>query len=176
MRMNVDNAVNEIVEAMLPRGTEDKLLHICIRASYMVFPYEDRSGGNDCSDVIEPTEFIHFIFYRPSNYTKVLLSTGSWFIEECERFELVSDHDSCWRSDGVSSNLNQIHWRIIEVIEERCKELGVDPPVCLRIDQPNFCHFEKIELWSGKTDGVNYDHRKCQMVKNGDQVVFVASE
>lgn len=174
MKIKVATVVNQLVDTLLTRGTADKLLHIRVHVHYLYFPHA-YPNGSDCSDEIEKTFFIHFIFYRPSSYTKVLvLKSNKPMIEESDVFKMVSDHDSCWRSDGTEHSLFKIHQEIITMIENRCQELGVEPSPYLRLDQPNFSDIDVIELIDGKTQGVDYDNRECRMTKSGNLVIFKA--
>jgi len=174
MNIKLSNVVCKIVEIMLLRGTSNKLLHICIQASYLHFPHAYRNG-NDCSDEINQSILIHFIFYRPGNYTKVLLlESESPFIDFNEDiFELKSCHDSCWRTDGVEHPLNVINQRIIGSIEEKCKELKEQAPN-LYLSQPNFSYLQTIEIMDGDATELNYDDRKGKIMKNGEYINFIA--
>lgn len=174
MNIKLSNVISRIVETMLLRGTSNKLLHIRIQASYLHFPHAYRNG-NDCSDEINQNLFIHFIFYRPGNYTKVLLlESESPFINFNEDiFELKSYHDSCWRTDGVEHSLNVINQRIVGSIEEKCKELKERVPN-LYLSQPNFSDLGTIEILDGDAKELDYDNRKGKIMKNGEYINFIA--
>lgn len=172
MKIKVATVVCKIVDTLLIRGTANRVLHIRVTAHYLYFPHAYADSSN-CSDAIRKNIFINFIFYRPSNYTKVLvLKTDRPMIKEDDVFQMVSDHDSCWRSDGVEHSLFQIHQEIITEIENHCAKLGVQPSPYLRLDQPNFTDIDTIALIDGKTEGVNYDQRQCRMTKSGGFVIF----
>lgn len=172
MKIDVSNVVVEIVENTLPRFTADKLLLVSIRASYLHFPHGYKNG-NDLSDEFNYTTFLHFIFHRPNNYTKVMfLESSAPFIKEGDEFKLVSDHDSCWKADGVFSSVSKVHNRVISELEIYCENLGEDFSNILRFQQPNFSSFEKIKLHKGKTEGVNYENRNCKLSKENDQFIL----
>lgn len=173
MKIELSNVVSKIVETMLKRGTSNKLLHICIRADYLYFPHGYKNR-DDCSDKIKETIFIHFIFYRPGSYTKVLLLESKYSMLDFNKniFELKSNHDSCWRSDGVENSLFQIHQKIIELIEEKCEELD-EPVLNLCSNQPNFSSIETIEILEGDANNLDYDSRKGKIMKNGEYINFV---
>ena len=160
MRINASNTINSIVEAMLQRGTENKLLHICVEVGYQHFPHANTSNGNNCSDEISYTKFLHFIFYRPSNYTKVfLLKSSSRFLSNGGAFSMTSDHDSAWRMDGVWSPLCKIHTHMVDKIKDDCKKLGVKITENLMLSQPQYSWIETIKLLDGEVErGIGYKH------------------
>lgn len=105
-----DFALANIVEAMLPRGGSllenrqferagDPLraLYISVRITLHVFSEED--GDEDDREHREA----HLIFCWPSNYTKVwsTVSADARIRVKPEMFVMRSDHDSCWRTDGM---------------------------------------------------------------------------
>lgn len=114
MKISVPSVIESFVEALLPRFTKGKILHICIGASYDV--YENGLQINSRT-------YVHLFFHRPYNYTKVfLVETNTPFIDICGnsiKLKLTSDHDSCWRSDGVQSPITQIHQRMVDKVEKK---------------------------------------------------------
>lgn len=169
--MKVGRAICLIVEAMLPEYTEDKILHICVAAYYLCHPRAGRDGNN-ISEEIEDQVFIHYIFYRPRGFTMVLRKEGlsrDLKDENNKIFYMTSCHDSCWRQDGVESDLFGIHWRILEKIEKKYKKMtGRNIPQARKLDQPNFCTLE-IKLLDGKVlVHRGYESRKYRLkIKNG---------
>jgi hypothetical protein len=97
---NYVSFITDIVETMLPRFTDDKIvLAMCVNSNYSVFE------GDESFD--ERERYI-VAFHRPSNYTKVFLKKldNKFFLQKiCKldeiEFDLLSDHDSCWTSDGM---------------------------------------------------------------------------
>lgn len=102
-QLNTAQTIASIVEAMLPRfGSKPRDLwcnpdipslalyfHLDMRASYFAEDGEEANGSTN----------IHFIFERPSNYTKVWICINdNWGKPEPEEFKMLTDHDSCWRS------------------------------------------------------------------------------
>jgi hypothetical protein len=95
-RVDLDNALAAIVEAMLPRFSP---------ADLGLMIQLDLRADNHKTDESEAS-LITFIIQRPHNYTKVLAKrtdfrADRWLVagEEIE-MDMASDHDSCWRSDG----------------------------------------------------------------------------
>lgn len=136
MDMKVSDAITALVEFALPRfSPEDKFLHIPIDARATI--YDDDGESETYRD-------IHFLFQRPHNYTKVFIAIDGWKYavipgEKYRRREwkwltkdrvhgikglndlnwhMTSDHDSCWRSDGVDSPLFQIGMHMRDTVLE----------------------------------------------------------
>lgn len=98
VQIDIAKCVNEIVDAMLPRFTEDKVLSINI-----IMEVENFKTAHCIRRSFD------IIYYRPSNYTFV----GTRIPIEGEVKTLMfpdrieselkqhSYHDSCWRSDGT---------------------------------------------------------------------------
>ena len=102
MNIKLEYAITQMVELLLPRfSPEDKVFHVCVVAKFSLYgDDEDRLS----------TKQIHFLFQRPSNYTKVFILVNDNKYTRLEEipsngWTLKSDHDSCWRSDGVGSPL-----------------------------------------------------------------------
>ena len=173
MRMNAASAIRDVVNVMLPEFTKNKVLHICLEVGCLCLPYAGKNV-DDCTDEIKFNSFIHFIFFRPNNCMKVLMAeTWSRFIKDSDVFELTSDHRSNWFFDGVDSELFLIHLRIIEDIEKKIKNLGKETPPCFRVEQPNCCRFQGIEIIKGIIEkNVDCENRKCKIVKSGMHSFF----
>lgn len=109
---NYEWFMTQTVEAMLPRFSDRNLvLTMKIDADW-----EDHGYGHDGNTKIRtPSQFrktIFLVFHRPSNYTKVLMveipqdrdsNNPLWHLPCSGEFQMkqLSDHDSCWRSDGM---------------------------------------------------------------------------
>ena len=108
MNINFDQAIPSIVEAMLPRFSPKKLgLSITLDLRDDNFIQGPEEGLDDMNPFA--ATIVRFIFHRPSNYTKVLVNYEFNNFHDMENnpmyntvyFEKHSDHDSCWRSDGL---------------------------------------------------------------------------
>ena len=126
VNMASESTIAAIVEAMLPRFSDSKLgLHMEIDMDFADHGYgADGSTRERKSKNVRRS--IHFLFVRPSNYTKVLVwetpqdAVGlnrSPVYEQKEWF-LASDHDSCWR-DAVGSKLTDIYFDCHKKFEGR---------------------------------------------------------
>lgn len=106
MKIEIEQMMTSVVESMFPKLSDEKLgMLITVDCSYSKYSSNEK---NDI-DIRFP---LYYLFQRPSNYTKVFfLETDDNFrsppgpydiIKEKElHWVLRSDHDSCWRSDGV---------------------------------------------------------------------------
>lgn len=102
---NYEWFITQTVESMLPCGTDRKVaLGMIVDMVWHYYPESD-------SDHQEEEQFrkqVLILFHRPSNYTKVLFKDVTdmrthEFLQTKEpiHMEQKSDHDSCWRSDGM---------------------------------------------------------------------------
>jgi len=104
--MHAENAICTIVEAMLPRGTNERLgLYLTLNI--------DAIDYSDTIDQKIARKGLEFIFVRPSNYTQV-------YVKEHAKWELHSDHYSCWRSDGLR--------KIFTCVSDVCKKIAPNKP------------------------------------------------
>lgn len=138
--MNIDLTLAHIVEAMLPRFSDTKL-GLLLRLQLEASDFGYAEDGNTL--VREPQHIrrdLNFLFVRPSNYTKVFLfepndEEYSWFYQNKEHlWNLESDHDSCWRSDGLR-RITDVYFEICEPI---CKAKSCAPK-----DVSTFNHLDR---------------------------------
>lgn len=91
--------ITQTVESMLPRfSSEEICLRMIIDASWSYYLNEGKETSFKKS--------IMLIFYRPNNYTKVLYKDitddpHAHHTRDYIMMKLLSDHDSCWRTDGM---------------------------------------------------------------------------
>lgn len=109
--INLSNAIPKIVEAMLPRFSPIDL------GLYIELDLRDQDYSNEEEEKSVAT-MVKFIFHRPNNYTKVLVNYKFDNFSESftktnvpTRYEQHSNHDSCWRSDGMT--ILSKHWHNI---------------------------------------------------------------
>jgi len=102
-QLKTDHTVCAIVEAMLPRfGSKPRdltynmdfpslALYFCLDMRAFFFA----DNGDEARESVN----LHFIFERPTNYTKVWYAANdSGSVPKASEFRMLSDHDSCWRS------------------------------------------------------------------------------
>src|SRR5579871_2708250 len=89
-----EHILADMVEAMLPTWSGKLGLQFRIKVSVDRLSSDgenDRYGGNS----------VELTFQRPNNFTKVFARVGPDPFEYPEEWEQLSDHYSCWRSDGL---------------------------------------------------------------------------
>lgn len=103
---NIESMLVTIVESMLPQFHDKKIGLI------MALSFDWNSMKSNGEPVGRFTRKHMLLFHRPTNYTKVLyrditdVDTPLFlFIRDLKpnplRMKLLSDHDTCWRSDGL---------------------------------------------------------------------------
>lgn len=136
----VDSVVVTIVQAMLPMGgscppgqdswTRDRslptkalIISVDMRASYYL--PEDKQEELDMVELGESC-IVHLMFERPDNYTKVFEAIdGNWTPPtDASEWTLKSNHDTCWRSDGVRG-LAAVSHDLRNAIRDEKKRLGL---------------------------------------------------
>lgn len=104
IRMNLDTVVETLVEVLMPRGSDRKKLLV------LDFLISATATTNDQQREVQRRAV--FLFHRPGNYTKVLWKTSVDLLhkrlEDFAEWQVVADHDSCWRSDGVADSLRSL--------------------------------------------------------------------
>jgi len=178
MKMDVGGAITSIVEAVLPAGTQGKVLHVCVEANYHCCPRADQDPNN-CRDKIERRIFVHYIFHRPNYYTRVLRKEGlSRFLndENGKIFHMTSWHDSCWSFDGVTQDLWMIHERILKDIEKKYTKItGNEMPQTGRLRQPTHCSLE-VKLLDGGVSGHGHENRKYRLRMEDGKTNFIQEQ
>ena len=110
LSIKLSQAIPTIVEAMLPRFSFNKV----ILAITLDLRDEDLDTNKSAATIMR------FLFHRPSNFTKVLVhyefnnfnKRDGRLSRDPVYYEKYSDHDSCWRSDGLT--ILSEHWKEVE--------------------------------------------------------------
>jgi len=176
MKMDVGRAITSIVEAVLPAGTQGKVLHVCVEVNYCCLPRADKNP-NDIRDEFNCRTFVHYVFhrYRPDSYTRVLRKEGlSQYLdrENGKIFHMISWHDNTW-SDVVTQDLWEIHERILKDIEKKYTEItGNEMPHTKRLMQPSYCDL-KVKLLDGEVSGHGYENRKYRLRMKDGKTNFI---
>ena len=170
---NYECFITNTVEAMLPRfSSRDVVLTMKINVDWHDFGYDKEDGNTQVREQSQFRKEIFLVFHRPSNYTKVLMleipkrdynnedklklhhlpSSGEYQMKQ------LSDHDSCWRSDGM----RWVFQAFVDAWDYFDKEIGiegrdVDPMFGYSIfgGGPQYWKINKLELvdpsdrWSG---------------------------
>lgn len=95
---NIRSLIVDMVESFFPRfSAKNKVLTMTLNFSWNSY---DEDGEND----INFRRQYLVVFYRPNNYTMVMVKEGrtSLFNNDNKiELDLTSNHDSCWREDGM---------------------------------------------------------------------------
>ena len=174
VKMKAAHAIEEIVDAILPRFTEDKLLHVALNVEYMCHA---KKKNKDETATIENIFCVHYIFHRPMNYTRVLRSINHnpFEIKAGDMFRQTAYHDTCWRTDGLESDLDSIHYGIMEKIEKDFKKIsGREMTHIETILQPNCVLIREIRLFNGdvKTIDSGYGLRDYRAEIIGEKIIL----
>lgn len=119
----LDKVINSIVESPLARAAEPSEMGLLVELDIEVFldeydELEERSSARTRC---------FFLFRRASNYINVWWAIPEkGYYPDANEWENTSNHDSCWRLDGVDKPLRDLYY-------EMCKQ--VDPekaPIELR--------------------------------------------
>lgn len=160
LKMNADEAIATLVETALDRlsGKDGRGLHIrldCRMSNYNCYrevgtgKLVECDGGNGPSEdirekvdewPIEASLDLHFLFLRRYGSTQVYSCINdSWDIPEPDEWVLQSDHDSCWRTDGMSE-MSQVALKLKEAVARE----GIDGFQ----DLSEFCwpHVERVTI------------------------------
>lgn len=167
--MNIEMSVAQIVEAMLPRHSDRNLgLLIQLKMEASDFGYGD-DGNTIEREPQHHRQDIHFLFVRPSNYTKVFVCMPDFRefrIIDVERvWKQTSDHDSCWRSDGMR-DVTDVYFKLCDPIckAKKCAPKDVNtsnyldyPPKYIELEvygqaDPTADRFSK-ESWDWRIKG-----------------------
>jgi len=109
-KVDFAQAINVIVESILPRFTKDEVLVVSVRMEAENYDTEHRVARN-----------FNIVYYRPNNYTfvGVPVDVSAMFPDKLE-LELIrySYHDSCWRSDGTEHIMRKIANEIFEELKD----------------------------------------------------------
>lgn len=126
-KINADHVICTLVDAMLHRSSPaNKGMLISLDCEI-----------SDCGKGIKHKSIrrlIHFVFHRPSNYTKVFFGVGNHW-EEIKNWKLTSNHDSCWRSDGVSAPLSNFYFTMCEEVNSKKAPMKLESCVYFGLSQ-----------------------------------------
>ena len=113
LKVTAASAICALVEGMLPRGSgpENGL------AIQLIAELEGKERNvKEVEPFHHTRRYISFVFVRANNYTKVFFNVSHGISPinriKADDWELVSDHDSCWRDDGVGSKLADVYFEM----------------------------------------------------------------
>jgi hypothetical protein len=147
---NYEWFITQTVESMLPTWHDkDICLAMKIDMSWDYFPDDNDKGAETKSFRKE----ILLIFHRPMNYTKVLCRDITnkkhvYFDEDEMEMEQLSDHDSCWRSDGMNWVFKTFveAWDYFDQFKIEGRKIEPMFHYSLFRGSPAYYHLEKLEI------------------------------
>lgn len=171
--MNIELTIAHIVEAMLPRSS-DRKLGLLVRLKMETSDFGYGEDGNTLER--EPQNHrkeLCFLFVRPSNYTKVFLFEPKqdeycWLHKDNgQLWNLESDHDSCWRSDGFH-RVTDVYFELCDPIckARDCAPKDVHTFNCLSND-PQYVELETFEQNDPTADRFSTEGREWRIKAKG---------
>lgn len=152
MKIKIQDAICTLVEAVLPRGSVGQILHVRT-------DYEYRLETAAISDGKNIRGCFHFLFHRPNNYTKVLFChDNSRVLQRGMKFVHKSDHDSCWRTDGVESAVQALHLDLCVMLIRRMekklgREISADEHRLIHCGQPGYSNLD-VRVIEGTVESI----------------------
>lgn len=125
VKMRIEHVIETLVEAMLPRFSDDKkvlVMSICIRAT---------KPGDYRMEIVRR---VHILFHRPNNYTQVLWNIAD-FRNKYKDFyvwDVKCSHDSEWRTDGLATPLFHLGFQMAKELDPKARP--IDCEVIARFD------------------------------------------
>jgi len=115
------NTITQLVEQMLPRASSSNRF-LYVKVAHQVSLYCGEDDPAEMEDY-EMRVQLNLLFHRPTNYTQVWQNITDGFHHDLTSptigWESVSNHDSCWSTDGlrgINSTLNSLKCHIINAV------------------------------------------------------------
>lgn len=141
--MNVDTVVSELKESLLPRAQiNEKALYVCL--DLRLRHYRHVSEGFEFG----ASTFVHFVLYSPyGSSTHTFIAQGDPYADlSLLAWENTSNHDSCWRTDGVGKPLHEIFMDLANEVNRQVHEAGF--PTVAPVEIKQHCAFRMSNPWS----------------------------
>lgn len=120
IKMPIEEVVKAFVETLLPRFSDKKkLLQISL----------DVTAGKPEHSAKQVRYFVHLLFHRPDNYTKVMWKITGNPREAYNDFTVwvvQSDHDSCWKSDGLSTPMFNLGYKMVKELDPEARPIDCE--------------------------------------------------
>lgn len=144
VKMSLRSAITALVEIALPRFSDDKTVLV------MTIDVRIRKHGDAFAN---RHQYVHLMFQRPNNYTKVMWSLVNEPANHCriKEWKVESDHDSCWKTDGLDTPF-------FNLVRDMINEIDSDCPWSAFYIDISFSPFEEPHL--EKLEAYNYDREK----------------
>lgn len=117
MELQAGSTIATLVDALLPHKGSTPLADGSAKALYVQVDISLNVYGDDSDDF--ENSFVHLIFERPTNYTTVwsCVSLGP-NTPTPNQFTMRSNHDSCWRTDGLR-DIHKAHSNAFKELRKR---------------------------------------------------------
>jgi hypothetical protein len=129
VKIGLASAITAIVEMALPRGSGDNQL-LWVPVTFQLMGWKESQGkkGVHSERSYDVRTSIHLLFHRPHNYTKVFFFEDTQDVQfyphlidnKKIEWQLQSDHDSCWSSDGLRC-LDKVYQRLKDDLAKKLK-------------------------------------------------------
>jgi len=154
MKIELADSIISIVDFVLPNPVQDKVL--CISIDARVHDWKSQKE-------VSAIRGIHIAIYRPSNYIKVIMAIDNEHVPAFSfnknlQFEFKSDHDSCWRDDGLRSPISKV---ACEMVDEIVKKGAKTKPFAV---YSWFVGVSSINLVSGSIKVDRNDNYKVSLI------------
>lgn len=174
MVMNFDRTISSFIEGLCSSGVRDKGVVVTVEVEGHIYcpiqitealdKKKDKhikhktKGGKIVSVHVNGYDvasrvMLQFFFYRPMNYTLVLVQKGkSWFgsFEPEDVWLQTSYHDSCWSSDGLRP-LKETQSLIMDLVGEDYKKLLKK----YKLDETEFYRAVNMEMSVTRVEQIN---------------------
>jgi hypothetical protein len=177
-KIDTESVIGVIVEAMLPRFSDENLgLIVSLDMRLTDYGYGDDGNTRERPEK-NVGKYLHFMFIRPSNYTKVYFwespksSKGLDINPKYHRelvWDMICDHDSCWRS-SMGSAICDAYFAMSKQFNGR-KKSGKELRPCdlsefthLFYETPQYVRLVKNELVNPKVDRFSPEGRLTKIM------------
>ena len=125
--MSLTETIESIVDNFLPvcSPKDEGLMisaHVSICEPYAMYT----TRGDDYPRTIGA--YVHFLFRRATNYTNVWFAVCDDYFDKPDWIN-TSNHDSCWRTDGVRSRLNTLYFKMCKIVNSEVAPIKLETSV-----------------------------------------------
>jgi hypothetical protein len=149
--MDAESTIAAIVELALPRFSPEN------RVLAMVLDVRVRKHSDGAKTLYWN---VQLMFHRPSNYTKVMWLVMKEFkpTDTIHKWSVESNHDSCWRTDGLATPLFEIVHGLVNQIDNTLPHKAFDIEISFgAFGQPKL---REIEGWKYDRDARTFTIEK----------------
>lgn len=153
---NYEWFITQTVESMLPCFHDKNIcLTMKIKMDWNFYPEDnDVPAGRNRDDFTKTfRKTVLLVFHRPTNYTKVLyrdITNVLHFFIDRKQMEMkqMSDHDSCWRSDGMKWVFKSFMeaWEYFDQFKIEGRKIEPMFHYDIFHGAPAYYHLEKLEI------------------------------